>query len=359
MPNKKESDLLEDVAVGLFSNLHSSENENIISSLLTASLNESKKFMKWFCSTAFGENVTMSDIRLFHAVASDTLPEVMRPPDKASPKYPDVLVWHRNDEFNWNKASDYRRKTRDQWAQKAAMRAAKAVRAIFVEVKHTNLSSGDCTKYKNFADYLSAISRGHKGRKEFVIISSHKERALDRLRPDDTWRKLIDDKRVRHITLEKIYDEIIKKEWYEGCTILQVFTNYLSLVLWKTEADGIFRKYWKYNTEYYRKLKDYYGMKSDIAYTIKGFAKMYGTKITGTRDLDKNIKQLRAMIFSRYGDGYKLKFDVDNEEVEYDKLQIILPKPKGKFEIDPKKVIKREGEKEIVDSLKKVLDIIK
>lgn len=314
----RSSEALKETAVRLYCNLHTGATENIVSSLLTASLNSSDDFMKWFCGEA-----GLTDTRRghgFYAEANGRIPRIMKKPRNREhmPDRPDVFIARNDEEDYWERIDDKDEKTAEE--------AARSVHAIFVEVKHTVLSESDKTKYTNFLDRLSLFkhglaSEGKLNKKhKFVIVSSLTDKACGKLKrknlqkattSEKQWRELTigGEHPVKHLTLQRIYDELHehRDDWCRECTILEVFKYYLALHLWVIR-DDVFMKYWSDLRDDYG--KDIYGLKWEIADSIRRMAEMALVKIAGSRHgLDYGrIRQLEGIEFGSVGSGYRLRF---------------------------------------------------
>jgi len=140
---------LEDVAVKLYYSLHSSENENIISSLLTASLNESKDFMKWFLLNAAGMHGNIDSTK-FYATSNITIPELLRGKKGMFHGYqhPDVFLLDSRCEPIWNALKKGKGTSVD----------LRNMCSVFIELKLTDLSGKDRNKlYKIQRIYLGEM----------------------------------------------------------------------------------------------------------------------------------------------------------------------------------------------------------
>lgn len=229
----------EDVAAKLFWNLHSSENENILSTLLTGSLNESNEFMELFCTRA-GLHHSL-DFKRFYAESNRTIPEPLRGKKSTVRRYlhPDVLVLDSRCEDEWNRlASEYPKK---DWSS-----ALGAIHAVFVEVKHKALSKWDRQKYVAFNNKISEHFSEDKVR--FVILSSHTSRGLDNS-DNSEWfelRKAIGDH--QHVLLREVQESIrgIDRRKCRRCTFLGLFDDYLALWLgpYRSGGESVHTRYW-------------------------------------------------------------------------------------------------------------------
>ena len=162
MNDKK--DILEDVAFKIFSNLHSSANENFLSSLLAASLNESKEFMKKFLKRARvpARCFPNSD---FYAQANICIPKGLRGKGDAQYYRPDIFLLDGRFQEKW-----------DNLRKKKNCKSWDGIHAVIVEIKHTDLLSEDKKKYISFIRHTDGKC-GNEGVR-FVILSSHTKRGL-------------------------------------------------------------------------------------------------------------------------------------------------------------------------------------
>lgn len=320
MNNKKK--YLEDVAVKLFWSLHSSENENIISSLLTASLNESIVFKEWFLKAAGMHG--KYDPSNFYATANVTIPEVLRGKKSAIRRYqhPDVFLLDSRRETAWDML-------REGGGKDDLASALGNIRSIFVEVKHTDLSSEDREKYARFNECISG--QCNENWVKFIIISSHTKPALARLKNKE-WQELRESiGEEKHIILKDIYDAIkgLDKRKCKRCTILYVFESYLALSLGPTKLDesenGIFESYWKdimADSEPERGNRRYSLLKREITEYVEWLVKING--FSGGQwnryKKDGEIEKLETIILSRH--NYKTSFRGKNGLVN--KLEVYV-----------------------------------
>jgi len=348
MPSKKA--VLQDVAISLNWNLHSSAGENILSSLLAASLNNSSDFMVWFfkerCKIGMND-IGMNDRRNFknfYAYTNDSIPYIfkcMGIKGKPVPSRPDILILHDGYRDQWKTVCRCNKREKSDFnkAKKAAIKTP----VIFIEVKHTDLSEKDYKKYKSLLDSLSGLaekktksptlSKYHK----FIIISSHNKKALERIIPnsvgkDKLWYELTkstdNKKRVKHITFEEIYDEI--KNWGDECYILELFKLYLALYLGKNE-DEIFKEYWRKVTK-----NKIYDLKWEIADYIHQLAKNAFIKDTNKNKLrEEDIKYLHTIeLLKQGGNDYKIKFSTREHTKGYRKFDLKLGQNAEPIEFD-------------------------
>ena len=359
MTNKQDSvkGALQDVTLKLNWSLHSAANENIISSLLAASLNSSKELREWFCKEVYGKAVGKRDTEKFYALTNERVPVVLKPKETRSLTLLDVLALHGNNWDEWDTAKAYSGKNK---GKNKARDAVRKIRAIFVEVKHTELLSGDRTKYENFLTKLSTFQENRDERK-FVIISSHSKKAKEKLlkekpkgRNAKEWYEFTVENKfsVKHILLEEIYYQI-KENWCKSCPILHVFKSYLSLVLGIFE-DDIFELYWKEVIRDSR--KEPYYLKQEITEHIGWLAEKSFIKITRKLDASR-IKALKE-IKLECGKYHRLKFSyTDNRPRK--KFRIILPQRDLPIVIDVDDISRTGSQSIIIDAFKAVSKSIK
>ena len=377
-----EKEVLQDVAISLNWNLHSSASENILSSLLAASLNNSDDFMIWFfkerCKIGMND-IGMNDRRnfkKFYAYTNDSIPYMFKcmsskgkPISKVKPvpSRPDILILHDGYRDQWKTVCRYNK--REKSGLNKAKKAAKKTPVIFIEVKHTDLSEKDYKKYKSLLDSLSGLvekktksptlSRYHK----FIVISSHNKEALKRIIPnsigsDKLWYELTkgteNKYRVKHITFEEIYD-VIKNEQKnlgDGCYILELFKFYLALYLGKYE-DEIFAEYWRRVIE-----NNIYDLKWEIVDYIHQLTKNAFIKDTKKHNLrEEDIKYLHTIeLYKKKGNDYRIKFHTKERQNGYRKFELKLGQNTEPIEFDLKDIM--QDSNIITENLKEVIKFI-
>lgn len=364
-----QDEALKETAIRLYRNLHSGATENIVSSLLTASLNSSKGFMGWFCTEAGLSDVDRRTQDRFYAEANGCIPRIMKKARKGKnmPSRPDILIARDDEEGDWESVYDEDEATAEE--------AARLVHAVFVEVKHAFLSEYDKNKYINFLKRLSCFRHGlaAKGklnkRHKFVVVSSLTKQACDKLerrkqqkgtKSERQWRELIicNRHRVTHLTLERIYGTIHRRQddWCGDCTILRVFKYYLALHLWVLK-DEVFDEYWSNIVDDYK--KDVYGLKWEIADAIRRIAETALIRIPGQRhDLDyKRIRQLAGVEFGVADNAYVLRFNYDVGETG--RLTIKLPgQEPEEMELQLKSIARQGKAEQIRATLDQVLAFV-
>lgn len=349
-----QSELLEEVAGRLYSNLHSSENENIISSLLTASLNESTEFRNGFCREATGHD---RDFSSFYAMANYTLPDMLRArkePSKPRYRQPDILVWDRLEDVEWRLLEDKEAEVSEERKKEAARK----IHAIFVEIKHTDL--GRKHKYERFAERLSRLDQKGNNLK-FVVISSHSRQGLKRL--NEAWqdlRKCLEAKRHKHMTIHDVYEAArsIDGRTLRQCYVLRALKNYLALhdnAYEDAEQKGVFEKRWASRVAYWKDIadrlseaaRDYADLsfKSEILDEIKWVAARagisggsWGKYIDDKTNWEAKLGELDIVRFVRRGTSYQPKFQKYDrklpKEIRYRNLQVHIDGSLFQFKLD-------------------------
>jgi len=297
--------LLEDVAVKLYYNLHSAENENIISTLLTASLNESPAFVEMFLQKV--GRLGNYEASNFYAEANVSIPvksmmsKVERGKAIHRRWHPDISLL----DYSSQKELDA---IKDSGAKKQDLASAWGkVRVIFVEVKHTDLSQKDSEKYNKYNECISG--QCDKNRVKFVIISSHTKLGLIKLKlEDENWSGL---KGWKHICLSEIYEILTKIRKIKTDTMLRVFESYLVLILGPAQVgyNQIFERYWrdviKDKTDPKKDQKENklrQALKKEVVKYIKDLAWMNGY-FSGKRWIkDNEIDRLKAIELDRNED---------------------------------------------------------
>ena len=287
-----------DVAAKLASDLHSSADENMISSMLAACLNESEEFMKWFCSKQTKLFHGNTAFRKLWATANDRIPKVLT--DQVDPacayRRPDIIVWNREDEQRWKDADG----GDDDDRKIAAMRE---VDAIFVEVKKTHITDKEQKKYEDFVSCVSRLLMGSDKCVGFVIVSSHNNAVASRIRNGDLrhrkadrveerrWTQLLRyssrGTRVIHITLEEIFRELSRNRLYRQYRVLPLFKSYLALYTAQVD-DESYRKSWEYLIRLYQ--HDGAGLRKEIIEFIRELAVTAGIKLERKRNLEERMR---------------------------------------------------------------------
>ncbi len=325
-----------DVAAKLASDLHSSADENLISSMLAACLNESEEFMKWFCSKQTKLFHGNTAFRKLWATANDRIPEVVtsqvEPP--CTYRRPDIVVWNREGEDNWR---DAERGDNDQ-KKKAAMRD---VDAIFVEVKKTHITDKEQKKYEGFVQCLSRVWRGSERCVGFVIVSSHDSSVAKRIRNGDLrhrsaytagqrrWVRLFryshGGTRAVHITLGEIFKELNENKEYRRYRMLPLFKSYLALYTAQVD-DTSYRKSWKHLIRLYQ--DDYAGLRKEIIEFIRWMAVTAGIGLERRKNLEERMRVANLVTIKEQSGGeYRLSLsDEARDEVPGDELHVKIRK---------------------------------
>ncbi len=303
-----------DLAAKLASDLHSSAEENVISSMLAASLNESEHFMKWLCRGKAGFMRRKRDFGELWAAANDRIPQIVTDHAPACTyQHPDILIWHKQDEGDWDEA--FKAKTPDD--KKAAMRR---VRAVFIEVKKTSLGEDEKEKYKQFVECISHMWRGEKSELvRFVMISSHDawtaERIKsasrrDRRRADEKrWNEVLKYRRGRvkpvHVTFHDIFGELKQNERaYRGCSVIPLFRSYLALYTAQVD-DMSYRKSWEYLVKYHG--HDQSGLRREIVNSIRELATIMGISPERVWNLEQKMRKTKLItVIEHAADKYRL-----------------------------------------------------
>lgn len=304
----RTKDALMKVAADLYLNLHSSESENILSSLLTASLNESPPLKEWFCNEVFQEG---GGFRHSFAMANHYIPYLCYLSRIKRSYRPDIVIWDRecDDHVDLLLAGD---------ATKIQKRdAAKQLVAIFIEVKHTDLSGSDKRKYLEFIQAISEkcnrIKVYYRQNVRFVVVSSHNSTSDARI--DETWRELHTDagsKTFRHIVFDDVHKELERhSRRYKECHILQVLKHYLDLYLGKWSTWEKYRFYWKQSVEYWDVTKNYSGLKQEVVEFLQDMARRNGIKVSRSwtqyrKDKRDGMQRLERIELVKDNNRYKM-----------------------------------------------------
>jgi hypothetical protein len=239
---KKEES--QNIALALWNNLHSSAEENIVSSLLTAALNESDTLRAWLIKqVAANHRRNYSNI---HTVANCPFPKCL---SQKSNIHTDLMLWNCDRDIEWDRFEKNQSRNK-------AKGLAKNLWGIYVEVKHKWLDRGDAEQYEACAKVLKAVSNK---RFFFAIISSHSQKAKERIleqKPKSgsasNWYKVFRNKDISHITFRDIHGQLeqITNDSSKNYLVLTIFREYLNLYL-KPENIG----QWKADFDYYKQAK--------------------------------------------------------------------------------------------------------
>jgi hypothetical protein len=315
MAKTDEEKVIRDIAIHLNWNLHSGAGENIISSLLAASFNDSQFFQNWFLKRCFGDAVKTFRHSAPYAWTNFNIEStIVRTLIKYKPSIKDYCYPVRPDIF----IQDY--KQQDKWDQllyskdkTELLNALRNTRFIHIEVKRSSLSTEDHEKYKNLIDGLSNLRKSGLGiRKRFVLISSHNNRDIDKLKErrsksskkiDWLWYIEREKEGIIHVTLPEIEDNI-KESWCVKCPILKLFKNYLILYLGDVHIDnGFYRAYWEHVANDGN--SDIFDIKSEIADTVNWLAdKAWIHKKRNEKPWDQELSYcLRTIEISQQNEG--------------------------------------------------------
>ena len=335
-------DIAPDLAAKLASDLHSSADENIISSMLAASLNESEDFMKWFCRDKAGFMRGKRDFGKLWSTANDRIPRVITDQIEPACRYrrPDIIVWNREDEQRWKDAED---EDNDDNAR-AAMRD---VDAVFVEVKKTHITDKEQKKYEDFVKCVSGLWSGSEKSVRFVIVSSHDSATAKRIRKGDLRRSndyTADERRwvrllrfssrgigVVHVTLEEVFQELNENKDYRQYRCLPLFKSYLALYTAQVD-DRSYRESWKYLMRLYR--DDYAGLRKEIVETIRSLAVTVGIDLGRSRNLEERMRAANLVSIREHaGGGYRLSLSHEGRnEVPVDELHVRIHRARKPIE---------------------------
>ena len=254
----KSSRSLQNIAIHLNWNLHPGAGENIVSSLLAASINRSEGFRNWLLDEVGfdgrhrdhlyavpNKSIEGSIVRAIRETRHTARKQIF-------PIYPDVVIYDTRDEQLWKELGGAVKKSE-------LSDALRKIRLVVIEVKHTSLKKLDKEKYDNLAKELarSSISgRGLLNRRRFVVLSSHTNAARDtiiekqnRNKQEQRWYEYFNSEcdGVTHLTLEDIYEEICEHAgaWCSKCLMLQLFQYYLALHLGVFDITHFHKEYWR------------------------------------------------------------------------------------------------------------------
>ena len=318
------STILQDVAIHLSWNLHSAAGENIISSLLAASINESERFREWFLNEIRYDgrhsrrqlySEPNRDIVGITRAIKGTRQEYR---NQRFPRYPDILIYDNNDDEHWRKLGETNKNGRLSCHKKGELSdVLDRIWVVFIEVKHTGLGE-DAGKYNNLINGLSSYDKpGHlSNRHKFVVISSHSEKAKERIdakiangerttRDEKEWHRFFgrENEGVMHVTLASIYASIQREHriWCHSCPVLQLFEYYLALHLGIFDNASLHREYWR---QIVKGEDSSYGLKWSIADHVNWLASNASVK-TGrhkwnTNDTD-NLTRIHFKPSDKYG----------------------------------------------------------
>lgn len=235
-----EKEETQNFALALWNYLHSSAGENIISSLLTATLNESDDLRAWLIKRVTKHERNCSKI---HAAANCLFPKCLI---KNRNVHTDLMLWDCTRDAEWFKFENNK-------VRRKAKRLANNLWGIYIEVKHEWLQSDDAKQYEDCAKALKAVNN----RFFFVLVSSHSKKAKERIsehKPKSSqvlnWHKVFNNKKICHITFKEIYDQLeqIENESSKNYLVLPIFREYLRLYL-NPENIG----HWRALFDYYKK----------------------------------------------------------------------------------------------------------
>ena len=365
MTQKANKKTLQDIAIHLSWNLHSGAGENIISSLLAASFNLSGDFKEWFLEQIGFSYSRNSEKNLYAMTNKNIEGSIVRAvqkkkskEDKKFPARPDIVIYDSDEEKEWDKLEGSDKK-------KDRSNALRRIHLVVVEVKQTGLTSPDYKKYKNLINGLANLNKtGREGLlnpHRFVIVSSHTKEAKDRIsetpsgKEEERWKEYFNqcdkDKRVKHLTLEKIYEEIHNHtgDWCARCPILQLFKYYLALYLCIFKDEKLHKEYWRQTIENSTSAFD---LKWDIADHINWLASNASLKKKrgkGNKWDDKRARMLKMIKFSQEKYQFEYKY---NEKKSTKQLKIVLGGED--HSLDTEKIRNTGDHAEIMKILKKV-----
>ena len=359
---------LQDIAIHLSWNLHSSARENIISSLLAASLSESKDFQDWFLDEVnFNKKFRHSLWVTANYNCMETIKKAIRtkkrfePKDVELPTRPDIAIF------------DERLGTlKDTEGRNNLGKALRDSPLVIIEVKHTRLGS-DAKKYDNLIEGLASFNNENTkillNRHRFVIISSHTPtaktliiRTKGKNNEEKKWHSYFERKEndgVKHFTLKEIYDEIHNnRTWCNKCEILQLLEYYLAVHLGTFLDDDDFSKeYWM---QVIRSSARWFDLKWEIATHINWIADNELVKKAKGKKWDEEeikylTKELKAIKFTRTKDGKPMvAFDYGNRSLK--KIDIYLDGKRHPLEID--KILGNKDHGKIKKALKEIQKFI-
>ncbi len=337
-----EQAVIEKVSAQLMMHQHSAAYENIISSLLTAALNENPYFMRWFCCEKAGlnRNTKPKTLDYFYAMANQATPKLLHVDTNSRP---DIIV------------ADYETGDWGDLIYNENEKALAEIRAIFIEVKRTNLSLDDKEKYIRFIKEIKG--KCNTNRVKFFIISAHKEQVIKRLKKDKEWKKdehnwnkllnCIDNQYkaiARHITLDEIRQYKPGYRFNNEYLMCHLLRSYLNLVFMPSGRGDYAEKYWGDIFEDYLYKEDKYGIgyiwfKNEIMWHIEELATINGffEGDWGRNRKEIKLKKWGIITFPDNPDD-SVKIDEDPDVPNDDKTKmfkvIIPPKHISRFTLD-------------------------
>ena len=195
------------LAIQIYESLHSAAAEDFISSILSATLNESAEFKKQFICEWGGLHRNFSG-EGFYAKANDPLPKCFRGRKSKKSKfkkrylYPDILIWDERQNDDWDDVYGLKNKSSNK---------IDPLNAIFVEVKWDTVSDEDCEK---FLEFLDKIERPPS--LKFVLIMNLYDNKIEyitnnesncvRYKKYENLHKLFNDERIKVVSFQEIYE---------------------------------------------------------------------------------------------------------------------------------------------------------
>ena len=286
--------------------------------------------------------------------------------DEEFPRQPDIVIsgTGSGDEKEWDKlvSSQKKRELSD---------AIRSIRLVVIEVKHTWLTPRDKKKYDNLIKGVASYNKRSKkrllGRHRFVIVSSHSKAAVDRITikkdrnaEEQRWYEYFDSEYdgVKHLTLEKIYEEIQNSAtWCNECPILRLFEYYLALHL------GIFCDI-DFHKEYWRQIIDSsasaFDLKWNIADHINWLASNASVKTARDKenkwheDKARTLKKIEFTPHERYGRIVRFEY---NQKRSRKELDIVLDGNINSLDTGKIKLSGNTGD--VIKILEKVVDFIR
>jgi len=365
---------IQDIAIHLNWNLHSGARENIVSSLLAASINQSDKFRKWFLDQIhFNKKFRGS---LYAVPNTNIKGSVVRAiqkqkefEDKKFPERPDIAIFGNSEEKEWLEGSETKKDLSD---------ALRSIHMVVIEVKHTGLTPGDDDKYNNLIKGLASYNKKNKkrllNRHRFVIVSSHTPKAKTtiignggRNIEENKWYSYFkrddDQDGVKHFTLREILEKIQEinidnTQAQDKCRILQMFEYYLEIHLGIPHLDKkLHNQYWN---QVIKGSGSVFDLKWSIADHVSWLAGNASVKTERKRREDEIVpswhedkaSRLKKIEFKRdERHGSTVRFEYNQNSCKY--LKIVL---NGYTEtLDVKKM---NNYREIIKILNKVIEFI-
>jgi hypothetical protein len=157
------------LASALYHDLHSSANENFVSSLLTAAITENERFRRWLAVDVAGLSHKLSAGALV-ATPNDTIPRCLAGMGPAGHAYrhPDLTIWDRREERHWDDLEKRKR---------APASLLGALHAVYVEVKWFYVSPDDGRKYSAFLEKIEPWPN-----LRFLLLVSYSDSDVERIR---------------------------------------------------------------------------------------------------------------------------------------------------------------------------------